>query len=289
MHIDVKRVLLVCIAICAGLTRALWHGGNNCIAFRASLRVYMGRASVVRAVTKAKSDDSKAKNNNHYAKKIIMAVKSGGNDPVSNRLLHQLLIEAKQANVPKEIIMRNIEKASTTSSNYKESVFEFYGHGTICFLVNVLTDNDNRAAKDVFLVAKNHGLKPATINSVAFKFTKKARLLVSPRVEDDQLLQLCVDEDVDNYELEERTQELVESSNWGSSSCIYVDIKDMAKLRDALRTKGYIVSTALANIPNEGFTSIASDAMEANLAAIADFEKLNDVDSIEHNMHIPDS
>lgn len=39
----------------------------------------MGRAAAVRATTKAKTDAAKAKNNGRYAKKIIMAVKAGGN------------------------------------------------------------------------------------------------------------------------------------------------------------------------------------------------------------------
>ena len=55
-------------------------------------------------------------------------------------------------------------------------MFEFYGHGGVGFLVNVLTDNDNRAFKDISFVAKGLNIKQAAANSVAFKFDTKARL-----------------------------------------------------------------------------------------------------------------
>ena len=48
--------------------------------------------------------------------------------------------------------------------------------------MNVLTDNDNRAAKDVAFVAKGCSLKQAAANSVAFKFNTKARLIVQSKI-----------------------------------------------------------------------------------------------------------
>jgi ribosomal protein L17 len=74
--------------------------------------LFMGRAAAVRAATKAKTDGAKAKNNGRYAKKIITAVRAGGPDPEQNRLLAQVMAEAQRKNVPKDIIKRNIDKAS---------------------------------------------------------------------------------------------------------------------------------------------------------------------------------
>ena len=70
-----------------------------------------------------------------------MEVKAGGPDPESNRQLAVVIAEAKAANVPKDVIDRNIEKASAAATaDFKESVFEFYGHGGVGILVNVLVN-----------------------------------------------------------------------------------------------------------------------------------------------------
>ena len=45
--------------------------------------LYMGRAAAVRAATKARTDGAKAKNNNRYAKKIIMVVSQQRATPFS--------------------------------------------------------------------------------------------------------------------------------------------------------------------------------------------------------------
>lgn len=52
--------------------------------------LFMGRAAAVRADTKARTDAAKAKNNNRFAKKIIMAVKAGGPDTTTNTQLAQV-------------------------------------------------------------------------------------------------------------------------------------------------------------------------------------------------------
>ena len=143
----------------------------------------------------------------HYilisAKKIVMAVKAGGGtDPEKNRQLGQVIAEAKVNNVPKDVITRNIEKGNAAATvDFKSSIFEFYGHGGVGFLINVLTDNDNRAASEVNLVAKKNILKSAAMNSVNFKFDTKARLSLQTTIDEDALMELCLECGVDDYEL----------------------------------------------------------------------------------------
>ena len=167
---------------------------TNAVTRRRCSTLFMGRAAAVRAATKAKTDGAKAKNNARFAKKIIMAVKAGGADPDKNRALGQVIADAKVANVPKDVVTRNIEKASAAATaDFKSSVFEFYGHGGCGLIVNVLTDNDNRAAADVNLVAKKQLLKNAAMNSVLFKFDTKARLNLQKAIEEDQLMEVCLE------------------------------------------------------------------------------------------------
>jgi len=65
---------------------------------------------------------------------------------------------------------------------------------------------------------------------------------------------------------------------------VYVDLKDMATLRDALRAKNLQVVTRLVSVPMEGFVSVNDEDFDSNVAAIDAFEALDDVDTVEHNI-----
>ncbi len=210
-------------------------------------------------------------------------------DPEVNRLLGQVISDAKAAQVPKDIINRNIEKASSaTSADYKQSVFEFYGHGGVGLLVNVLTDNDNRASADVNLVAKKNNLKSAAMNSVKFKFDMKARLNLNVIISEDELMEMCLECGVDDYILNTKVDGNILTPSEEGKSVILVELKDMAPLRDLLRDKKFEVETSIAAVPKEGLMSVSDEDFALNLAAIEAFENLDDVDSIEHNMDLTD-
>lgn len=71
------------------------------------LPLFMGRAAAVRAATKSKTDAKKAKINAVYGKRIIMAVKQGGGpDPEANRMLADVIKQAKANNVPVDVSAR---------------------------------------------------------------------------------------------------------------------------------------------------------------------------------------
>jgi len=246
----------------------------------------MGRAAAVRAATKAKTDSAKAKNNGRFAKKIIMAVKAGGPDPLVNRNLAVVIAESKAANIPKDIIERNIAKASAAATaDFKESLFEFYGHGGVGILVNVLTDNDNRASSNINIVAKKQNLKPASMGSVSFNFDKMARIDVGAQLEEDNVLEMCLDAGVDDFILRNTANGCLMNPKEDGKSTVYVSLTDMPAMREALMSADIPVeSTSLASIPKNGFTVLSDEDFELNMIAIDAFDELDDVDSVEHNI-----
>lgn len=249
------------------------------------LPLQMGRAAAVRAATKAKTDSAKAKNNNRFAKKIIMVVKAGGPDPEQNRALAAVIANAKVSNVPNDVIKRNIDKASEkATADYKESVFEFVGRGGVGILVNVLTDNDNRAANDVNLVGKKKNLKPGTKGSVSFNFDRKSRLDVSPGLTEDLLMELCLNAGVDDYDFRSEVDGNPLNPSEEGKTVVFVDMKDMAAIRDALSQAGFQSETSIAAVPKDGAITVSDEDFDANLSAIEAFEELDDVDSVETNM-----
>jgi len=97
--------------------------------------LFMGRAAAVRASTKSKTDAKKAKTNAVFGKRIIMAVKQGGSpDPNSNRMLGDIIKQAKTNNVPVDNINRAIKRATEgNAGDFSESTFEAYGFGGASF------------------------------------------------------------------------------------------------------------------------------------------------------------
>lgn len=248
-------------------------------------QLFMGRAAAVRANTKARTDGAKAKNNNIFAKKIITTVKAGGPDPESNRQLAAVIADAKAANVPNDVIKRNIDKASTTvTADYKESLFEFIGPGSTYLLVNVVTDNDNRATSEVNLVGKKNGLKPGSKGSVSFNFIKKARLDITGSINEDELMTLCLDNGIDDYELKTDVDGNPLNPKEEGKCVVYVDMKDMSAMRDVLRANKYVLETSIAQVPKDGAIDPSQEDFDANLTAIDAFLALDDVDSVEHNI-----
>lgn len=153
-------------------------------------------------------------------------------------------------------------------------------------LVNVLTDNDNRANADVNLVAKKHSLKIAATNSVRFKFNKKARIDISSIIEEDQLMEICLESDVSDYELRTVVDGCPLSPQEDGKSVVYVDLPDMVSMRDALKAKNFEIEVKLANIPVDGFISLNDEDFDLNMGALSAFEALDDVDSVEHNIEM---
>lgn len=96
--------------------------------FRATQTILMGRRSAKIAGRKGKADAQKAKLYGKIGKLIAQAVRAGGADPIANTRLREILGQAKLAQLPTDIIERNLKKASDkNSADFSEMVYEAYG------------------------------------------------------------------------------------------------------------------------------------------------------------------
>ncbi|XP_022132023.1 probable transcriptional regulatory protein At2g25830 [Momordica charantia] len=175
--------------------------------------VCMGRRSCKIAGRKGAQDAKKAKLYSRIGKEVVSAVKKGGTSPISNTLLAAILEKAKELDVPKEILDRNIKRASEKGQEaYIEKIYEVYGYGGASMVVEVSTDKINRSVAAVREVVKDYGGKMADPGSVMFKF-RRARVVnvKASDVDKDQLLIISLDagaEDViEPPEYEDDTEE----------------------------------------------------------------------------------
>ena len=242
----------------------------------------MGRRAAKNAARKGKSDALKAKLYARAGKKIIMAVKAGGPDVNSNSQLAQCVRDAKTAGVPVANIDRAIKSGSNTdSADFKEATFEAYGFGGAGIIVNVLTDNSNRASSDVQSTIKKRNLKLASPGSVLFNFERKGKIDLEPTkpLDEDELIEIALEAGADDAQLLEQDDDRIS---------VLTDIPDLSTMQNALTDAGFVVVDAnLAYVPTVT-AEVDDEAMESNFAAIEALESLDDVDSVDHNMNLQD-
>ena len=120
-------------------------------------------------------------------KEITVATRMGGKDPEANARLRTAIAAAKAENMPKENIERGIKKGTgeLEGSTYEEATYEGYGPGGVAVLVEVLTDNKNRAVADVRHLFERHGGGLGAAGCVAWMFSQKG-LIVLPRDQTDE-------------------------------------------------------------------------------------------------------
>lgn len=238
----------------------------------------MGRAAAVRAATKGKTDAKKAKTNAVFGKKIIMAVKQGGSpDPNANRMLGDIIKQAKSNSVPVDNINRAIKRASEANTgDFSESTFEAYGAGGASFVINVSTDNNNRATADVKSTVNKRNGKMAESGSVLFMYDRKGRIEVDAELDEEALLDAAIDAGLEDYEMLPGEEE--------GSTVVLTDPKEGGMMQEAVQALGH-EETKLALVwMTKAPVECTDEDFEKNMEIIDALEELDDVDSVDHNM-----
>src|SRR6204780_2364114 len=112
-------------------------------------------------------------------KEISIAAKGGG-DPDGNPRLRTAILAAKAENMPQENIKRAIQRGTgeLEGVSYEEISFEGYGPGGVAVIVDVTTDNRNRAVSEIRHAFSKNGGNLGETGSVRFMFSKKGLLSV---------------------------------------------------------------------------------------------------------------
>ena len=139
---------------------------------------------------KAAVDKKRGKIFTRIAKEITIAASAGGGDPESNNALGLAIDNAKAANMPKDNIERAIKRGTgeLEGGELFELMYEVYGPNGIGILIEVVTDNKNRAIADVRHVVNKNGGNMADSGSVAWQFTRKGYIAVDERAFSGRLI-----------------------------------------------------------------------------------------------------
>ncbi len=145
-------------------------------------------------------------------KEITVAARLGGKDPDSNSRLRLAMATAKAENMPKENIERAIKKGAgeLEGSNYEEVSYEGYGPGGVAVLVEVLTDNKNRAVADVRHLFERYGGNLGEAGCVAWMFSQKGLIVFQKdQIDEEKLFELALEAGADDIKEGEKELEVI--------------------------------------------------------------------------------
>jgi YebC/PmpR family DNA-binding regulatory protein len=234
-------------------------------------------ATIKRA--KGANDAKRGKLFTQLGRELVIAAREGGGDPDSNFRLRLVLDKAKRANMPKENIERAIKRGTgelKDASAMEEVSYEGYGpHGT-AFLVEVLTDNKNRAVADVRHVFSRLGGNLGADGCVAWMFSRKGYIAVRPGGQDpEEVALLAIDAGADDVEI---SDDLIE---------VYTAPSELRPVQEALSQEFEVETAELSWIPQSTQT-LDEHATLQTMKLIDALEDLDDVQRVYTNLDISD-
>lgn len=230
---------------------------------------------------KAAIDAKRGKIFSAISKDLTLAARNGGGDPEFNPRLRTLVAKAKTANMPADNIDRAIKKGTgeLPGVEYFELLYEGYGPGAIGIVVEVTTDNKNRAASEVRSTFGKYGGNLAQPGALQHFFTKQGQFLIdNAKTTEDQLMEIGLENGVEDI------------LNNGDHFELRCDLSAFDALSSALEAAGIQPDSAeLAYIPGTLNPIEDKDTVQKLLRLLNALEDLDDVQNVYDNSDIDDS
>ena len=220
-------------------------------------------------------DAKRGKIFSNLAKEITLAAREGGKDPAANMRLRSVLMRCRAANMPSDNIDRAIKKGTGEIPGvvYEEMVYEGYAPGGVSLMVEVTTDNKNRAVGEIRSVFTKKGGNLASSGSVSFNFNRKGQIVVPAEgLNEDELMELALEAGAEDFKNENGFFEIVTS------------VPDYNAVAEALENKGIKAeSSDLVYIPSVTVPISDADTAKKVQALIDALEDLDDVKAVHSN------
>ena len=148
---------------------------------------------------KGKADKQRSKIFSKLSKEITVAAKLGDKDPTMNPRLRSAVQAARSANMPKDNIVRAIDKSSTNNElNFENLRYEGFGPEKVAVIVETLTDNKNRTASKIRTIFQKAGGNLGTQGSASHNFKQLGVIKIDKKeITDEQIFDLSIDAGAD--------------------------------------------------------------------------------------------
>ncbi|WP_304226122.1 YebC/PmpR family DNA-binding transcriptional regulator [Gracilinema caldarium] len=212
-------------------------------------------------------------------KEISIAARMGGGDPDANPRLRTAILKAKAANMPKDNVERAIKKGTgeLEGVNYEELTYEAYAPGGVAVLIEVLTDNKNRAAADVRNILNKAGGSLATAGAVSRLFKRKGIITFDgEKYTEDQIMEAALEGGAEDVTSSDGIIEVTTTP------------EDFEAVLNALNAKNFeSMSAEISMIPDAEVT-LDKDATSKVMKMIDRLEENDDVQNVYHNLEVPE-
>jgi len=154
---------------------------------------------------KGAQDKKRSKLFSKLSRDITLAAKQGLPDPTANARLRLAINNARAESMPRDNIERAIKKAlGADTDNYEDIRYEGFGPGGIGVIVEVLTDNRNRAASSIRTAFNKAGGNLGETGSVAFMFDRLGQITYPPTAgSDDEVMEAAIEAGAEDVESDE--------------------------------------------------------------------------------------
>jgi YebC/PmpR family DNA-binding regulatory protein len=197
-------------------------------------------------------------------KEIAVAAKGGGN-PDTNARLRTAVLAAKAENMPQENIKRE-------GVNYEEIKFEGYGPGGVAIIVDVLTDNRNRAVSEIRHAFAKNGGNLGESGSVRFMFSKKGIIAVEKSAaSEEQLMDIVLEHGGEDLNDEGDTWEIL------------TDPAAYEAVGEAIKAAGIPTVMSEVTMVASTYTKLEGNAANQMIRLLEVLEDLDDTQSVYSN------
>lgn len=216
------------------------------------------------------------------AREIVIAVREGGGgDPESNIRLRMVLDKARSLGMPRDNIDRAIRRGTgedKDDAEITEITYEGYGPNGVAIMIDVVTDNRNRAIAAVRHALSRSGGSIASPGAVAWQFNRKGAIHVPASVDFDTLFEAAVEagaEDVIQGEDED-------------DHIVYTDPTDLHAVSSHLKEVNIPVDDANLVLVPQNEVSLDEKSAVQVLKLISTLEELDDVTQVFSNLEMSD-
>ena len=225
---------------------------------------------------KAAVDAKRGKVFTKIIRELTISARQGGGDLSGNARLRKAVDDAKAANMPQDNIKRAIQKGTgeLPGTSYEECVFEGYGPGGVAVLVEVVTDNRNRATAALRQIFSRRGGNLGEAGCVGWMFNKKGLITISKKkIQEEELMNVVIEAGAEDVKSDD--EDVYE---------ILTDPKDFEEVKGALGKLG--LELAELTVLPQTYIKLEGKDAEQMLALVEALEDNDDVQNVYANFDI---
>ncbi len=225
---------------------------------------------------KGRVDKERSKIFSKISREITVAAKLGDKNPEMNPRLRTAIQAAKQANMPKDNIIRAINKSEISNDkNYDNLRYEGFGPFNTALIIETLTNNKNRAASSIRTVLQKNGGRLGETGSTTHMFNNYGIIQIEKnKISDELIFEIAI--------------------NCGAKDClkteefheIITEKEDFYKIKTELEKKIDNFAYSAIEWRAINFLKLDKNQSEKMIEVLTNLEDLDDVQNVYTNANL---